>query len=210
VVTEALWREERADRALRDELDARHPERRDLRPRDVAGLRTAFGVLEDLWASTIEQARQLPPEKLHERVNGEYSFVETFRHLLFAWEAWLSQPVLRVTDGYHAWAIPPDDGFAAEAPNPVLWSQTRRGGPWSRCDEAPQLDAVLAVRADYWARARDYLSTATPDDVNSPGTPPPWHQGEASVLYCLRVVLHDEWWHHQFATRDLAVLVAQA
>jgi hypothetical protein len=26
------------------------------------------------------------------------------------------------------------------------------------------------------------------------------------ALYCFRVVLHEEWWHHHFATRDLAML----
>src|SRR5438105_1309613 len=66
------------------ELDRRHPERAKLRPTDVEGLRAAFAVVEDMWVPTIERARQLPQAKLHERVGGEYSFVETLRHLVFA------------------------------------------------------------------------------------------------------------------------------
>jgi hypothetical protein len=194
-MTGVLWRDERTDKGLRDELDARHPERLKLRPRDEKGLREAFTVLEDLWAPTIARARNLSPPKLDERVNGEYSFVETLRHLLFVWDAWL------VPEGYHAWGIPPE--LPGDAPSPVMWS---RSTGWAPLKNAPDLDAVLVVRDEYFARVRDFLATATPDDVGAPGSPPPWRQGEASVLYCMRVVLHDEWWHHQFAVRDLAVL----
>lgn len=188
------------DASIRDELDRRHPERLKLRPRDVEGLREAFTVVEELWAPTIARARRLSPPKHHDRVNGEYSFVETFRHLLFAWDAWL-RGVLRVPDGYHEWAIPPET--SVDASRGTIWSQ--RVG-WSSSDAAPELDPVLDVRAERFARVRDYLSHATSEDLQSPGTPPPWSPQEISVLYSLRLVLFEEWWHHQFATRDLAFL----
>jgi hypothetical protein len=59
------------------------------------------------------------------------------------------------------------------------------------------------------ARLRDYLSGATQADlfgmVSAPD--PSGHtQGSHRVLDCFRVVLREEWWHHQYATRDLAVL----
>ncbi len=205
-MTGVAWLDERTDEAVRDELDRRHPERLKLRPTDVEGLREAFTVLEEVWVPTIARARRLSPEKVHERVDGEYSFVETFRHLLFAWEAWLSRAVLPERDDYHPWGIPPDDGFAADAPSPVLWV---RGTGFTSCDVAPELDAVLDLRADYFARVHAYLVSASTEDVNAPGSPPPWHQQDASVLYCLRVVINEEWWHHQFATRDLAVIEQQ-
>lgn len=188
------------DAAIRDELDRRHPERLKLRPTDVEGLREAFTVVEELWAPTIAGARRLPPPKLHERVNGEYSFIETFRHLLFAWDAWL-RGVLRVPDGYHPWAVPPE--WEVDAGRGVTWSQ---GVGWSSSDAPPELDPVLDVRAERFARVRDYLSDATSEDLKSPGTPPPWHPQECSVLLCFRLVLNEEWWHQRFAIRDLAVL----
>lgn len=187
------------DAAIRDELDRRHPERLKLRPTDIKGLREAFTVVEELWAPTIGRARRLPPPKLHDRVNGEYSFIETLRHLLFAWDAWL-RGILHVPDGYHEWAIPPE--MSVDAGRGTIWSQAVG---WSS-DAAPELDPVLAVRAERFARVRDYLADATSGDLQSPGTPPPWSPQEISVLYCLRLVLFEEWWHHQFATRDLAVL----
>lgn len=188
------------DAAIRDELDRRHPERLKLRPTDVEGLLEAFAVVEELWAPTIARARRLAPPKLHDRVNGEYSFIETFRHLLFAWDAWI-RGVLRVPDGYHEWAIPPE--MSVDGDRGAIWSQ---GAGWSSSVAAPELDPVLDVRAERFARVRDYLSGATSEDLQSPGTPPPWSPQDIPVLYCLRLVLFEEWWHHQFAIRDLAVL----
>ena len=200
-MTEVAWRAELTDETIRDELDRRHPERTKLRATDVAGLRQAFDVVEEMWAPTIERARRLPPPMLHDRVNGEYSFVETFRHLLFAWDAWL-RTVLRVPDGYHEWAVPP--ALPADAGSGVMWSMA---AGWTSSDAAPDLDPVLDVRAERFARLRDYLSGATAEDLKTDVSAPPWNpQREVSHLYCFRVILHEEWWHHQFATRDLAVL----
>ena len=200
-MTESMWRDELTDATIRDELDSRHPERIKLRPTDVAGLHQAFDVLEEMWTPTIERARRFPPTKLHDRVNGEYSFIETFRHLLFAWDAWL-RGVLRVPGGYHELAVPPE--LPADVGRAVMW---KMGAGWSSSsDPGPDLDPVLDVRAERWARVRDYLSDARPEDLKSPGTPPPWHPQECSVLYCFRVLIHEEWWHHQFAIRDIAVL----
>jgi hypothetical protein len=200
---EFLWTDELNDASIRDELDRRHPERIKLRPTDAAGLQQAFNVVEEMWAPTIERARRLPRSKLHERVNDEYSFVETFRHLLFAWDAWLPRIVLRVPDGYHDWAVPPD--LPSDAGGAVMWS-IDAGWSWSS-DAAPDLDAVLDVRAERLAHVRDYLSGATEEDLRTGVSPPPWYpQPECSVRFCFLVVLNDEWWHHQYATRDLTVL----
>jgi len=53
------------------ELDRRHPDRAKMRRDDVAGFREAWDVLESLWAGTLDRARSLPPEQLHERVDGD-------------------------------------------------------------------------------------------------------------------------------------------
>jgi hypothetical protein len=205
-VTEFVWTDELSDATIRDELDRRHPERTKLRPTDVAGLRLAFDVLEEIWAPTIERARRLRTALLHERVNGEYSFIETFRHLLFAWDAWLPRTVLRVPDGYHRWAVPPE--LPTDAGRSVTWSA---GVGWSSStDTGPDLDPVLDLRAERFGHVRNYLSGATDEDLKTLVTPPPWHPlRERPVLYCFRVVLHDEWWHHRYAIRDLAALEAE-
>jgi hypothetical protein len=53
------------------------------RPTDADRHRDAWADLEHLWPQTIARASALPPALLHERVNGEWSFIKTLRHLLF-------------------------------------------------------------------------------------------------------------------------------
>ena len=69
------------------ELDRRHPGRAKMRPSDAAGYREAWDILEPLWQQTVARARDLDPELLHQRVDGEWSFIETLRHLVFATDA---------------------------------------------------------------------------------------------------------------------------
>src|SRR5215469_14503928 len=66
------------------ELDRRYPDRAKMRPVHPAGFREAWDVLGRLWGETVERARFLPPGLLHESVGGEWSFIETLRHLVFA------------------------------------------------------------------------------------------------------------------------------
>src|SRR5215472_19152509 len=66
------------------ELDRRYPDRAKMRPADAAGFRDAWAILERLWRQTVDRARGLAPELLHERVDDEWSFIETLRHLVFA------------------------------------------------------------------------------------------------------------------------------
>ena len=66
-----------------------------------------------LWEATLDRARLLPEARLHEQVDGEWSLVETQRHLLFAGDAWLGNAVLEEAAPYHplgfpAGGMPPD------------------------------------------------------------------------------------------------------
>ncbi|MBA2387047.1 MAG: DinB family protein [Acidimicrobiia bacterium] len=57
-------------------------------------VRAAWQALEQAWASTIERARRLTEEQLHESVGGEWSFVDTLRHLVFAMDKWFTTLIL--------------------------------------------------------------------------------------------------------------------
>ena len=192
-MTEPAWRAELSDAGLRDELDRAHPERTRLRPRDLAGISSAMDLVDEMWTPTLARARRLPEEQLHTRVDGEYSFVETLRHLLFAGDAWLQRMVLHVPDPFHAWGVAPD--LPVDAPP----------------DDGPGLEEVVRVREERAASVRAHLSLLSEDDlrvrVGGPWDPPDLPaERQARVLDCFRVVFREEWWHHQFATRDLAVL----
>ena len=193
-MSEPQWRLELTDKAVRDELDRLHPERTAIRAQDLSSMKLAFAAAAQMWEPTLERARRLPAANLQDRVDGEYSFVETLRHLLFAWDNWITRMVLRVPQGYHPLGVPPTGAMPPEG-----------GGR----DLIVGLDPVLEARADKFAGVADYLSTATDADLQAVVSPPDktgYPQTDYPVFFCLRVVLNEEWWHHQFAVRDLTVV----
>jgi len=179
------------------ELDRRHPDRVKMRPTDAAGFREAWAILERLWAGTVDRARRLPPELLHERVHDEWSFIETLRHLLFATDAWVLRAFLGRPSPYDALDLP----------------HTEMGDvPGVPCDlEArPTLAEVLALRADRVRTVREVFEGLT-DEVLAGHTEPVAEPGyPASESYavqrCLRAAVNEEWEHRLYAERDLAVL----
>jgi uncharacterized protein YjbI with pentapeptide repeats len=76
------------------ELDRQYPDRAKMRPTDPAGFREAWDIMERLWDGTVARARSLVPELLRESVDGEWSFIETLRHLVFATDAWVRRAIL--------------------------------------------------------------------------------------------------------------------
>lgn len=178
------------------ELDRRDPERALMRPDDAAGFRGAWAVLERRWAETVERARELAEERLHEPVGDEWSFVQTLRHLCFATDAWVARMVLGHPSPWHPLDLPWD-----EAPG---WE----GVPWDR-EARPPLAEVLAVRGERQALVRDVLERLTDEQLagSVTRTGPGWPQAEDfPVRECLLIVLNEEWEHRQYAERDLAVL----
>jgi len=82
-------------RAERDKLKATDPE----------GLAEAWAMIESLWSGTIARARKQPEPVLHEQVNGEWSFVQTHRHLVLATDCWLRRMVKGIASPYHPWGL---------------------------------------------------------------------------------------------------------
>ena len=179
------------------ELDRRYPDRPAMRPTDADGFRTAWDVVERLWDGTVERARGLDPALLHESVDGEWSFIETLRHLVFATEAWVRRAVLGDPSPWDPLSLPWD-----EMPDTP-------GVPRER-EARPSLDDVLVLRRDRMATVRQVvdglddqsLDRAT-EPVEGPGWPPPV---SFQVRDCLLTVLNEEWHHRLFAERDLDAL----
>jgi hypothetical protein len=183
------------------ELDRRYPERTKLRPSDADGFREAWAVIERLWASTVERARRLPPDQLHERVDGEWSFIETLRHLVFATDAWVRRTVLGEPSPYDALDLPHTE--MPDEPG-VPRDHTAR----------PTLDEILALRADRMAGVREVMAGLTDDRLagsTEPVPPPGYPPTESYAVHrCLQTVVLEEWEHRRYAERDLAVLEAKA
>jgi hypothetical protein len=184
------------------ELDRRHPARALARDATSADdHRAAWGLVEAQWEETFVRAAALPEAVLHERVDGEWSFVETQRHLLFAADAWLGNAVLEEASPYEPWGLPaggtPEDDAA------------RLGLDLAA---TPSFGDVLDRRRSRMAvmgRTVDALTQAELDRVCGRKPAHMYPDVEYSVRRCVRVVLREEAEHHRYAVRDLAVLEAR-
>lgn len=63
--------------------------------------RATWNTIERLWSETVDRARRLPEPARYERVDDEWSFIETRRHLVFATDAWSSRTVRDDPMPYH-------------------------------------------------------------------------------------------------------------
>jgi hypothetical protein len=178
------------------ELNRRDPERAKMRPSDVDGFKEAWAILQRLWVGTIETARSMPAEALHTSVDGEWSFIQTLRHLNFATAAWVGRMILGDPSPWHPLDLPWD-----EAPG---WE----GIPWDRAAR-PTLDEVLAVRRERQEMVGGVIESLTDEQLAShvSRTEPGWPQAEQFPFKeCLLIVLNEEWEHRRYAERDLAAL----
>ena len=182
------------------ELDRRYPDRVKMHPAGADGFREAWDILERLWQQTVGRARGMAPELLHERVDEEWSFIETLRHLVFATDAWVSRAILGDPSPWDPLDLP-HDGMPDEPSVP-----RDRGA-------RPSLDEVLVLRADRMATVRQVIAGLTDqtlggmtEPVTEPGYPAP---ESFAVRRCLQAILSEEWQHRLYAERDLAVLQAR-
>jgi DinB superfamily len=185
-----------------DELDRRHPERVQLREMQSADdFRAMWGTVERLWSDTVTRAGLLSESARHERVDDEWSLVETLRHLVFITDSWARRTVLDEPMPYHRLGLPQTAYRPADA-----------AALGMDLDARPSSAEVLAVRADRMELIRGVVAALTDSELLRPCTrsPAPGYPEEArSVGDCLGVVLEEECEHHRFAVRDLAVLEAR-
>jgi uncharacterized damage-inducible protein DinB len=179
------------------ELDRRDPDRAKMRPEDPVGFRAAWEILERLWGQTVARARHLPPELLHESVDGEWSFIETLRHLVFATDTWISRAIGGDPSPWDPLGLPWDEG--EDVP----------GVPRDRAAR-PDLDTVLELRRDRMSMVAATLGALTDESLAAQTTPveaPGWPRPMSyPVRECLLIVLNEEWHHRLYAERDLTTL----
>lgn len=179
------------------ELDRRYPDRVKMRPTDADGSREAWDILKLLWRRTVERARGMAPELLHERVEEEWSFIETLRHLVFATDAWAKRAILGEPSPWDPLNLPHD-----EMPDEASVPRDR--------GVRPSLDEVLALRADRMATVGQVIADLTDDKLaamTEPVLEPGYPESESfPVRECLGVILNEEWQHRLYAERDFDVL----
>lgn len=183
------------------ELDRRHPVRQLIRSDEPADLRNAWRQLQNDWARTTERVRVMPKNSEHHGVDGEWSMVETLRHLVFVHDSWFRRSVLGLTEPFTPMGLGP----------PVVMDHEKNGLDPSA---QPSLDEVLAVRVRQASTIETWLAEVTPDQLAQTAPVPdddrwpPYAKGRA-VRQCLGTVLNEEWAHHGFCQRDLEKLSRQ-
>ena len=137
----------------------------------------------------------------HHRVDGEWSMVETLRHLVFVHDSWFRRCVLGLTEPFTPMGLA----------SPFVPNQEEQGLDRSA---RPSLDEVLAVRERQASHIEAWLAQVTPEQLaQSAPVPdddgwPPYARGRR-VQQCLGTVLNEEWAHHGFCVRDLDKLSDQ-
>lgn len=166
-------------------------------PTELVGLRAEWGFMKDRWLETENRARALGEDACHERVGGEWSFVETLRHLVFVTDAWVGRVVLGKATPYHREALPPTFLPDLSALGIDVGAQVT-------------LSEAITLRRDAQGTVDRVLDTADEEGLSricdrnpARGFPPDTSQ---TVRRCLQVVLNEESAHHGFASRDLASL----
>lgn len=176
------------------ELDRRHPVRPLIRSDDVADLRLAGRQLRADWAETVARIRRSPGIE-HERVDDEWSPVQTLRHLVFVHDSWFRRCCLGSTELFTPMGL-------------GIESVPDREEQGLDPSADPTLDEVLAIRESQSAELEHWLDSVTSEQLQQPAPVPdddrwpPYARGR-SLRQCLGTVLGEEFEHHRFCVRDL-------
>lgn len=185
----------RIDELLRAELERREPDRMLLRGRTVHELARGWEACRERWVATEQLLDALPPEACVTRVGGEWSAVETMRHLVFVTDAWFRRSVLGLPQPFSPWGLAPD------------WMEQTDVMGLSPA-ASPTLAELCAVRAERSDELVEWFEQAGDDDLELPGAwadEPgfPADPSATTVGDALRLLLSEEFEHHRFCRRDL-------
>jgi uncharacterized damage-inducible protein DinB len=160
-----------------------------------------WDTVERLWSDTVARVERLPEPARDERVDDEWSFMETLRHLVFCVDAWISRTILDEPMPYHRLGYPHSSYPPADAVALGI-----------DLDERPSFAEVMEVRADRMALVRGIVDGLTDTELERKVSrlPAPGYPEESrTVGQCLRVVMAEECEHRRYVERDLAVLEAR-
>ena len=170
------------------------PLRTQLEPTSMAEVVVAWSTLKNHWSDLLARVESAGGDTAHRSINGEWSLLQTLRHLIFVHDKWFRWPLL----GEHLFT---DMGL------PNTGSQ---GGDWPGWDKdaIPTLSDVIDVRVASQRRFDDFISSTSWEQI--PGEVDVLENGRVPGLMCLHAVLEEEFEHLRYMVRDLEDIVNDA
>jgi hypothetical protein len=160
--------------------------RSQLHPTEPEKLRQGWQAFLTAWGSAIERAGSLPDVQRHASVDGEWSFVETIRHLVFATDKWFTVPILGGT--FQPIGLP-NSGSADF------------GWPGIDAFADPTFEDTCAAWLDRWGQLGEYLEDIDPAKLEVEVAV--LENGATAVHDCIGIVFEEHFQHLRYATRDL-------
>ncbi|MGA0863163.1 MAG: DinB family protein [Ilumatobacteraceae bacterium] len=170
--------------------DRWYPLRAMLEPQTAEACRDAWTRVSTEWNGLVERAAGMPGAALLESVDGEWSFRDTLRHLVFVRDKWFAGPLLG-RSRFTAFGLP---------------NTGSRDLDWPGLDLSlePPVEEVLAHRGRQNEEFSEWLQTS--DFSSLPPESQVLENGAMPTMMCVHAVLEEEFEHLRYALRDLDVL----
>ena len=137
--------------------------------------------------ATIARASSFSEEERNRRVDGEWSTIESLRHLVLVLDLWLSRVILDESDPFHPMALPPTFMPPTLFPGTSIDPEAR-----------PSFDEVCQVLNGRLTDLGRYVDGLTPDELARPV-----EAHARTVGGALSVIYNELAAHDGFINRDL-------
>ena len=159
-------------------------------PADVDEARAFAAALAERTDATIARAATtFTEDERNQRVNGEWSTVESFRHLVLVADLWLSKAVKGEADPFHPIALPPS--FVAP----------KMPGTSIDPDAKPTFDEACEVLRSRIATLQEYIGSVRRTTWRDPS-----RTTRRQSPGCLGVLFDEFMAHDSFINRDLDII----
>jgi hypothetical protein len=157
---------------------------------DVGAARDLAAAARTRLEATVARASSFSEDQLQQRVDDEWSTVESLRHIVLVIDLWLSRAVRGEQDPFHPMALPPS--FMS----PKLFPESSIDP-----DARPSFAEACACVRGRLASVEEYVDTLTPAELDRPVEA---HAG--TVGGALSVLFDELAAHDHFINRDLELL----
>ena len=155
----------------------------------VDAARSAVASVTHDLKTTMLRASSLPDDDRYRSVNGEWSTVESLRHLVLLIDVWLSKAIRGHPDPFHPIGLPPSF-MPPKLPGSSIDPEAR-----------PTFDEAGQVLRERLADLRTYVDTLTQDELDRA-----IEAHAATVAGALGVLFDELAAHNRFINRDLDLI----